>query len=253
MSRRAARHIPLLLLTAATLAAAPAPAQEVLPSPEQELASFRDSILTYWGFTQKAADWLRANTRLEIQDWSSNAGGGSWDPVLKTVRLDSLQQEAAVRAYAMAWWDQWRIEHPHGPLRLAEAVVKLSRSSRPKEAAALARSFVQGDPATGWAGYFCGAAKPARLAPDSTGQAEAPSKRPACADPDGLGAPDFDLTSGAPRALVLDREIFGALAAWTMGRHRSGTRPLPESLASFLDPLFTGEIYRTPYYEGGVP
>lgn len=233
--REGLRACLLLSLPSCPLAILPASvsAQDARPTAAQEIESFRESILTYFGFTESAAAYLRG-IPLEIQDWSSNTGGGSWDPVNKVIHLKTLQQEAAVGAFAMAWWDQRRLEDTQAPLRLARAVVRLARRKSSTGVSALARSYVAGDSERGWAGYFCG----------DGGR---------CADLDGLGAPDFDFSPGAPRARVLDREIFAGLAAWTMGRYRSGSRALPRELWEFYEPLFTGKIFRTPYYEGGVP
>ena len=50
-----------------------------------------------------------------------------------------------------------------------------------------------------------------------------------------------------------DGALFAALASWTMGRHKSGAHALPKRLWKYFDPLFTGKIYRTPWYDGGVP
>jgi len=152
-------------------------------------------------------------------------------------------------------------------------VVRLAREEKDSAAVRLARSYVYGERARRFKGFFCGPADKMRTetflaptgvsaplqSPETVGPgpdeelAPGAPPRPGCADPLNLKDTDFDLSLGARDARVLDREMFAGLAAWTMGRYRSGSRALPKSLWPFLSPIFTGRIYRTPYYDGGIP
>jgi hypothetical protein len=151
-----------------------------------EVESFRDSILHYYGFTPEAADAIRAGiVRLEIMDWQSTKGGAHWDQKARTLKLESTQQRAAVRAFAQVWWD-------------------VARSTTAPSGTALEAEL-----------------------------ARTPLKK--------------------KFGKLKDGELFAELAAWTMGRTQSGARALPKSLWKYFEPMFTGKIYRTPYYDGGIP
>jgi len=152
-----------------------------------EAESFRDSILRYYGFSQAASDAIRAAVvRLEIEDWESQAGGVSWDPSAKTLKLKGTQQQAAVQAFARVWWDVKQSSAAETGRTLAAEVAKSAVLKK-----------------------------------------------------------EFGTLNGG--------DLFAALAGWTMGRYKAGAHALPKRLRKQFDPMFTGKIYRTPWYDGGVP
>jgi hypothetical protein len=108
-------------------------------------AAFLDDLFARFPFAAQAQDWLRAAVRLEIENWRSTDGGGTWDAGRGLVRLYTVQYEAAIHELAHAVWEGRR----HDRLlrdRLVAGVQRLAEDADPRweRVRTLARHYVYG-------------------------------------------------------------------------------------------------------------
>jgi hypothetical protein len=104
-----------------------------------------DELFAQFPFAAQAQDWLRTAIRVEVLDWASTDGGGTWDPVQDLVHLSSVQYEAAIHELAHAVWQERRRDRLRRDA-LVTAVLRLAKDADPRweRVHALARQYVCG-------------------------------------------------------------------------------------------------------------
>ena len=204
--------------------------QPTAPTSFSDTNSFRNYILSTYGFTSHAQDFIKNNSTITVKDLSNSCGGGGWRPWDKTVELNCAQHEAAVHELAHVWWHTRRIQNPQEAKGLARDLVRLADGDGTSQAVSFARGYVYG---TGDWSRYC--------------------TDKGCADVHNIVDGDFDLTESASNAKINDWEIFAGFSSWTMGKFQSGSHVLPSYLWQYFEPQFTGNIQITPYYDGGHP
>lgn len=115
--------------------------------------AFASRVMRDHHFTQGAQQWLRANVKLRVDDFSSTRGGGYWQPQSREVHLFTAQDEAAVHELAHAWWHYRRESRKE---EMIEATVRLSAEpdSRYRRMQSLAFGYVHGIPEQNWPGML---------------------------------------------------------------------------------------------------
>jgi len=78
------------------------------PRTDEASHVFREELFRLFPFTSGAQDWFRREIGFQVLDHSSTAGGGGWYPHERTVRLNTIQYEAAIHELAHAWWHDRR-------------------------------------------------------------------------------------------------------------------------------------------------
>jgi hypothetical protein len=106
---------------------------------------FVEDLFARFPFATQAQEWLRQQIRLEVVDRASVSGGGTWNPDLSLVRLDTAQYEAAIHELAHALWEGRRRDRRVRDA-LVTAVQRLAEDPDPRwtRVRTLARHYVYG-------------------------------------------------------------------------------------------------------------
>ncbi|MBI2018620.1 hypothetical protein HYS96_02830 [Candidatus Daviesbacteria bacterium] len=222
----------LPVVASPTPSPSPSPSPSVVPSSFSSADVFRDYILNAYGFTATAADFIKRNSTITVNDLSDSCsgGGGFWIPATRNVQLNCAQHEGTVHELSHVWWHTFRLQNPEMVKGLARDVVRLADGDGSSIAVAFARTYVYGDGGS-FKGMYC--------------------NNGCVADVHNLQDSDFDLTEAASNAKINDWEIYAGLSSWTVGRFKTGSRALPSYFWKYFEPQFTGTIQITPYYDGG--
>jgi hypothetical protein len=117
------------------------------PSAARDAADFLDRLFETVPFTPQARQRLHDSVRVQVLDPHSTAGGGSWHPELRLVRLNGAQVEAAIHELAHALWHEQRRDRGVRD-GLVAAVQRLAQDEDPRWARVhtLAGQYVRGIP-----------------------------------------------------------------------------------------------------------
>lgn len=204
---------------------------------KEKSLDFRKKIFEWYGFTEHAREFIRANSAILVRDLQSTAGGGFWHPDKRLVEVFGAQHESTVHELSHVWWHWFRLEH--GELRkdLARDVVRLSDMDpglHPEFVRIIhfAREYAFG--AGEWIGMY--------------GNADYHNNR------ENLPHDVHNLTEEDFEFRVNDWEIFAGFSSFTMGKFKDGPRKIPEFMWKYFEQLFSGKILVIPYYmTGGHP
>lgn len=164
--------------------------------------AFREELFRYFPFTLEAQEWLRREIGFQVLDFNSTTGGGGWYPHERTVRLNTVQYEAAIHELAHAWWHDRRHAHKDA---LVAAVQQLAQEADDYPVVGrLAHDYIHGIPTQ--PGFEQGM----RLPPEEWG------------------------TGGGPNGEWNDWEMYAGLASGCM----ADIRLLPEYARAFYINLF---------------
>ncbi|MCK4355333.1 FlxA-like family protein, partial [Candidatus Parcubacteria bacterium] len=194
---------------------------------------FRNNIFSYYGFNPEASLFISNNSILTVLDPLDYSGGGTWYPDNETITLNGEQHKSAVQGLSHVWWHAYRIEHPETAKDFAKDIVKLANLNPAQNpdivnAIDFAEDYVYGIDG-GMESYYC----------SDIG----------CADVYNISAQDFDFTKTGDKAKIIDWEIYSGFCSFTMGKFKQGARALPGFMHQYFEPLFTGDILVSPYYE----